>query len=76
MIGRGERNSSDRELFPICEAFPADVRERYIQLKQHTKKGEMESKTHWKNAAEEMGMCGTEKGIYFEDQIPDHVLRK
>ena len=65
-----------REHFPICEAFPADVRERYIQLKQHTKKGEMESKTHWKNAAEEMGMCGTEKGIYFEDQIPDHVLRK
>jgi hypothetical protein len=54
-----------REHFPICDEFPEHVRKRYISLKKHTRKGEMESKSHWKNAAKKLGMKDTEKGIYF-----------
>lgn len=55
-----------REHFPMCDEFPEEVRRRYVTLKKHTKKGEMESKTHWKNAAKELGMHDTERGIYFQ----------
>ena len=54
-----------REHFPICDEFPEHVRKRYISLKKHTRKGEMESKSHWKNAAKKLGMKDTDKGIYF-----------
>jgi len=45
-----------REHFSICEEFPPDIRKKYVTLKQNTRKGEMESKTHWRNAAREIGM--------------------
>lgn len=56
-----------REHFPVCDEFPADVRRKYVNLKKNTKKGEMESKTHWKNAALELGMRNSVRGIYFEN---------
>ncbi len=54
-----------REHFPICDEFPDGVRKQYVALKKNTKKGEMESKLHWKNSARKMGMRDTEKGIFF-----------
>lgn len=58
-----------REHFPICDQFPDDVRRKYIYLKKSTKKGEMESKAHWKRAARELGMVDTPTGIYFESDL-------
>jgi hypothetical protein len=58
-----------REHFPICEQFPDDVRRKYIFLKKSTKKGEMESKAHWRRAARELGMVDTPNGIYFESDL-------
>jgi len=58
-----------REHFPVCDEFPDDVRRRYTSLKKSTKKGEMESKTHWKKSARSLGMIDTPKGIYFDENI-------
>jgi hypothetical protein len=58
-----------REHFPVCDEFPDDVRRRYTTLKKNTKKGEMESKTHWKRSARSLGMIDTPKGIYFDENI-------
>ncbi len=63
-----------REHFSICEEFPPEIRQKYVALKQNTRKGEMESKTHWRNAAREVGMMdvkndesGKKKGIFFRE---------
>ena len=65
-----------REHFPICDEFPEEVRSRYVALKKRTQKGEMESKTHWKKAARELGMTDTEKGIYFKDRVAEEELER
>ena len=44
--------------------MPAKTRERYTELKWMTKKGEIESKSHWIDLAKGMGMCDTKKGIF------------
>lgn len=67
-----------REHFSICDHFPAETRKKYMKLKQNTKKGEMESKTHWRKAAKTLGMMDvhnsyTGKGIFFREDIVDYV---
>ena len=54
-----------REHFPRCHEMPKEIKEQYTELKMMTKKGEIESKSHWIDSAKAIGMIDTEKGIFF-----------
>ncbi len=71
-----------REHFSMCEEFPPEIRQKYTALKKQSKKGEMESKIHWQNAAREIGMVDVDceedeeegggcrkKGIFLKDDL-------
>lgn len=63
--------------FPKCEELPDEVREKYFHLKKLTKRGEVESRSYWIEAAKEKGLIedgSGEMGIrLIEDaKQPDH----
>jgi hypothetical protein len=58
-----------REHFSRCQEMPKNTREKYTELKWMTKKGEIESKSHWIESAKSMGMVDTEKGIFLNKPV-------
>jgi hypothetical protein len=49
--------------FPNCEEMPLDVRAKYDELKLSTKRGDVESRSYWMEAAKVKGMMdSTEEG--------------
>lgn len=67
-----------REHFSRCPEMPSETRSKYTGLKFMTKKGEIESKTHWIESAQSIGMIDTEKGIFLNKPLqltfPDNNL--
>lgn len=58
-----------REHFSRCPEMPRSTRAKYTALKFMTKKGEIESKTHWIESAQSIGMVDTERGIFLNKPL-------
>lgn len=58
-----------REHFSRCPEMPEETRRKYTELKWMTKKGEIESKSHWIESAKSVGMVESEKGIFLNKPL-------
>ena len=58
-----------REHYSRCPAMPEEIRHKYTELKWMTKKGEIESKTHWIESAKSVGMVDSEQGIFLNKPL-------
>ena len=47
------------EHFPKCDEMPVELKEKYDRLKKLTKRGDVESRSYWIDAAKEKGLIDT-----------------
>ena len=55
-----------RDHFCKCKYMPAEIKERYLNLKGNNNQGATDSKRHWIESASSLGLVDTSDGLRFQ----------